>query len=130
MHLSSEQYANALHELLLEGNPSEVLSNFAGFLRKKGEEKRWKEILLSTIERIEREQKTERLIVTTQFALEKPEKDLLQKKIEELYPGKQCECQYEVDKSVLGGFQIRGRDTLYDATLLHSLKQFSHALKS
>ena len=102
MHLSSEQYANALHELLLEGNPSEVLSNFAGFLRKKGEEKRWKEILLSTIERIEREQKTERLIVTTQFALEKPEKDLLQKKIEELYPGKQCECQYEVDKSVLG----------------------------
>ena len=68
--------------------------------------------------------------MTTQFALEKPEKDLLQKKIEELYPGKQCECQYEVDKSVLGGFQIRGRDTLYDATLLHSLKQFSHALKS
>ncbi len=130
MRLSPKQYASALHELLLEGDTEEVLANFSGFLRKRGDQGKWGQILNATIDKIEDEQKRERLIIVTQFALEDSEKQLLQKKVEELYPGKICECQYEVEEGIIGGFQIRGRDTLYDATLLHSLKQLSHTLKS
>lgn len=130
MRLSSEQYAEALHELLQKGNVSEVLQRFRGYLMRKGELQRLASVLELVLAREEERQGQVRLIITTKYPLNQEQRNSLESKAKALYPGKTPAIDYAIDEKVVGGFQIRGRDTLYDATLGHTLKQFSQALKS
>lgn len=130
MRLSSAQYAEALHELLQKGDVAEVLTRFRGYLMRKGELKRLASVLELVLALEEASQGVLPLTLTTKYPLDQGQQDFLEKQAQKLYPGKTLSIQYTTDEKVLGGFQIRSRDTVYDATLSHTLKQFSQALKS
>jgi F0F1-type ATP synthase delta subunit len=130
MRLSVEQYAEAVHEILQEKDVTETLSNLEQYLTGKGEKSRFGEILEAVIRKEELLHNIEPLTIFTKFPVETKERQALEKKVQELYPNKSLDLTYSLDQSLIGGFRIQGRDTVYDHTLLQSLNQFSQALKS
>ncbi|MCW1888129.1 MAG: F0F1 ATP synthase subunit delta [Candidatus Moranbacteria bacterium] len=130
MRLSVEQYAEALHELTQTSDVEKVLVNFKAFLKRRGEEGRLGAILKILLQKEETKENILSLTVTTRYEASQEMQSSIEKKAEELFPGKKLSLLYRVDEKVLGGFRLQGRDTVYDSTLSQSLKKISQTLKS
>jgi F0F1-type ATP synthase delta subunit len=130
MRLSVEQYAEAVREILQEKDVTETLSNLEQYLTRKGEKKRFGEILQAVIRKEESLENIETLTIFTKYPVESEERQTLEKKIKDLYPDKKLDLTYSLDQTLIGGFRVQGRDTVYDHTLAQALNQFSQALKS
>jgi F0F1-type ATP synthase delta subunit len=130
MRLSIEQYALALYELLREGKKKEILTQFQAYLTQRGEGQNFIQVLEEVIRQVEVAENIENLTVFTKYEVSDTERDILEKKLNTLYPGKSLDLTYAIDQSLIGGFRVQGRNTSYDHTLAHTLHQFSQTLKS
>ncbi len=130
MRLSTEQYAEALHELAQTGEIKKTLVNFKAFLKRRGEEGRLGDILEAFLHKEEAKENILALTVATRHEASKETRASIEQKAKELFPDKQLSLTYTVDEKVLGGFRLRGRDKEYDSTLSQSLKKISQTLKS
>jgi F-type H+-transporting ATPase subunit delta len=126
MRPTVSQYATALEELVSAGaekGPAQIVENFLGLLRRRGETGKIQAIL-SRLEKMEADKERKILVtVVTAHEADTETKALLVKKIESLFPGKKAELRFEVDKNVIGGALFRTDEVLYDATLTASMKK-------
>lgn len=130
MRLSVEQYALALQELSQKDGVAQTLTNFRAFLKRKGEESRLPSILTALLEREEESRGVLTLDVYTKHTASEETKKNVQRKAEELFPGKKVTLEYKEDIQVLGGFRLQGKDVQYDQSLAKTLKNISQTLKS
>lgn len=130
MRLSTEQYAEALHELALTGEIEKTLVNFKALLKRRGEEDRLGAILEALLHKEEAKENILALTVTTRHEVSKDTRVNIEQKAKELFPDQKLSLAYTVDEKVLGGFRLRGRDKEYDSTLSQSLNKISQTLKS
>ncbi|MDO8566482.1 MAG: F0F1 ATP synthase subunit delta [Candidatus Moranbacteria bacterium] len=131
MRPTVSQYARSLEELS-QGATGEVVSviakNFAGFLRRRGEEKKLPAIL-KQLQKIEAE-KEGRIAVTAILAHSADEatKKKLSLRAERLFPKKKVELSYTIDGEMIGGVVFRTDEVLYDATLLNEISLLKKSL--
>lgn len=131
MRPTISQYARSLEELSSGATGETVVviaKNFAGFLKRRGEEKKLPAIL-KQLEKIEAE-KEGKIAVMAVLAHEADEttKKKLSLQVEKLFPEKKVELSYTIDKKVIGGVVFRTDETLYDATLANELLSLKKSL--
>ena len=68
--------------------------------------------------------------ITSAFRLEKDELQLLESKLKKQHKGKTIRIQTAVDKSLIGGFEIRSSDTVIDATVRGRLSKIAESLSA
>jgi F0F1-type ATP synthase delta subunit len=130
MRPTISQYARSLEELssgISVHEASQISENFFGFLKRRGEGKKWNAIL-KQLEKMDA-QKEERIAVTVVLA--HPADEATKKKLvlqaHKLFPDKKVELEYVVDAEMIGGAVFRTDEVLYDATLsteVNNLKKF------
>lgn len=131
MRPTVSQYARSLEELsrgTTPGGVSVIAKNFAGFLKRRGEEKKLPAIL-KQLEKIEAE-KEGRMTVTVTLAHEADEitKKKLSSQAKKLFPKKKVELSYTVDTEMIGGALFRTDEVLYDATLANAVLSLKKSL--
>lgn len=131
MRPTISQYARSLEELS-RGAAAEsvtvIAKNFAGFLKRRGEEKKLPAIL-KHLEKIEAE-KEGRVAVIATLAHEADEatKKKLLVQAEKLFPKKKVELSYTIDADLIGGVVFRTDEALYDATILNEVSSLKKSL--
>jgi len=70
-----------------------------------------------------------RLEVKSAFQLSEEIKEILLKKFESIF-NKKIEADFSQDKNLIGGFVVRFRDTVYDASIKHQLEKLKQSLIS
>lgn len=131
MRPTISQYARSLEELS-RGAAGEAVAviakNFAGFLRRRGEEKKLPAIL-KQLEKIEAE-KEGRIAVAVTLAHEadKATKEKLSLQAKKLFPKKKVELSYTIDTELIGGAMFKTDETLYVATLSNELSVLKKSL--
>ena len=68
------------------------------------------------------------VIITSAFPLENDEIQILESKLKARYAGKSIRVETAVDKSLIGGFEIRSSDTVIDATVRGRLSKIAESL--
>ncbi|MDE2312298.1 MAG: ATP synthase F1 subunit delta [Patescibacteria group bacterium] len=130
MKLTSQQYAQALMEVIGETNPKDhdkVLENFVRILAQNGD--------LGKHEEIEREFRKLKLsgegIKEAEVTLAK-EVEINHTIVNELNQavGGKLEIRKKVDESLIGGVVVRVDDTLIDASIKTQLNKLNQSLKS
>ena len=66
--------------------------------------------------------------ITSAFPLENDEIQILESKLKARYAGKSIRVETAVDKSLIGGFEIRSSDTVIDATVRGRLSKIAESL--
>ena len=131
MRPTVSQYAEALADLTDQAPPAtvaEIVKNFLGFLRRRGEQEKMDAI----VKRLEKSaaDKAGQVTVTvvTAHPVAKESQSVLVKQAAALFPHKKIILQYEIDPEMIGGARFRSDETLYDATLAAALQTLKHSL--
>jgi F-type H+-transporting ATPase subunit delta len=131
MRPTVSQYATALEELVsarAEKGPAQIVENFLGLLRRRGETGKIQAIL-SRLEKMEADKEGKIAVtVVTAHEADTETKAVLVKKIESLFLGKKAELRFEVDKNVIGGALFRTDEVLYDASVRQRLNELEKVL--
>lgn len=131
MRPTVSQYAEVLEELSqAQGvETKEVVENFLGFLKRRGETKK----LASIVRRLEEraQEKSGELSVTavTAHPASSETKTLLAEVAKKVFPEKKIDFAYQTDERVIGGVLLRTREALFDATLATRAKALKQALR-
>lgn len=117
--ISEEKKLSILNELF----SSRVSKESMNFLRLVVEKKR-EEFLFAITKRV-LEHRDEKMniapaSVTTAFALDESDKEQFQESMEN-YTGKKIRASYKVDENIIGGFLIKIKDKMLDASILQQL---------
>lgn len=131
MRPTVSQYAEVLEELSHASGAEvkEVVKNFLGFLKRRGETRK----LASIVRRLEEraQEKSGELSVTavTAHPASPETKTLLAEVAGKVFPQKKIDLIYQTDASVIGGVLLRTREALFDATLATRAKALKQALR-
>lgn len=130
MKYSAKQYAQALHQAILESaaaDQEKILDNFVAVLKENGDFARIAEIEREFLG-YEREQKGVKLAeVTTARKLTEREEHALVKDLNEYVKG-QVELRAKVDQGLVGGVVVRIGDELIDGSVRKTLKDLKEQL--
>lgn len=107
-------------EKIYKNNISDDTLNFLKFVIKKGRENFIIEILSKYLELADKHLGIVSVEIRTAFDFNQEQKELLQKKLEEIL-NKKVRANYTIDSTIIGGFVAKSGDTVFDASIKHQL---------
>ncbi len=128
MRPTVSQYARALEELQAEMKPHALVESLKGWLRRRGEEKKFPLILKALERRLLAEEKKLMVTAVTAHELDHSTEATIMKKAKELFPHQMIELESRIEKEVVGGVKLQTEEALYDATVRTSLKLLKNSL--
>lgn len=131
MKISTKQYAQALYELTLGKSESEVdivVGKFIKELSKNNQMKFSSSVVVKFEEIYNRENGIIEATIISTAKLESSEIEKIKKYLMDKYAAKEVILENEIDKSIGGGFIIKVRDEILDASISSKLKGLREAL--
>jgi F-type H+-transporting ATPase subunit delta len=131
MKATSQQYASALYELVKGKGRKEAESSVSAFAKavfENGDAKKIDSIIGNFIAVWNENEGILSLEITSAKELGKDLVNALKKSISEESGAKEIELKQEVDKSLLGGFILRGKDKIIDASVRTKLKMLKERM--
>ena len=117
----SEEKKNILIDEIFGGKVSKETLNFLHFVVKKNREDILFDISKRFLELRDDKQDVVNAVVTTVIELDDDEKALFEKQLEK-YTNKKVRISYKIDDKIIGGFKVKIKDELLDASVSHQLE--------